>query len=222
MISICAQLLLMALPWRVRRSALNFLFGYEIDPSAKIGFSVISVAKLRMGRKARIGHLTYVKGLQDLCFGEAASLGNLNWVTAFPPDHPKHFAADTSRFPSLMIERHAAITHRHLIDCTDRIVVGEYSTIAGWRSQMLTHAIDIRLSRQSSSPISIGRYCFIGTGVIVLKGASLPDYCVLGAGSVLAGVMSEAYTLYSGVPAAAVKSLDRDSSYFQRARGFVY
>ena len=138
------------------------------------------------------------------------------------PSHgPVHFAADTQRIPSLVIERHAAITHRHLIDCTDRVVVGEYSTIAGWRSQILTHAIDVRLSRQRAASISIGRYCFVGTGVVILKGARLPDYSILSAGSVLAAAMSDSFMLYSGVPAVAVKPLDRASSYFHRPQGFV-
>ena len=174
-----------------------------------------------MGPKARIGHLTRVKGLQELSIGEGASLGNLNWVTAVSSDHPVHFAADVDRNPSLIIERHAAITHRHLIDCTDRVVVGEYSTVAGWRSQILTHAIDVRLSRQSAESVSIGRYCFVGTGVVILKGASLPDYSILSAGSVLAASMPDSYMLYSGVPAVAAKPLDRASGYFQRTMGFV-
>jgi acetyltransferase-like isoleucine patch superfamily enzyme len=222
MISIWVQCLLMFLPWRLRRNALRLFFGYVIDPSARIGLSLISVRTLRMGPKARIGHLTRVKGLEELSIGEGASLGNLNWVTAFPVGHPVHFVADVGRIPSLVIERHAAITHRHLIDCTDRVVVGEYSTVAGWRSQILTHAIDIRLSRQSAASVSIGRYCFVGTGVIILKGAYLPDCSILSAGSVLASAMSENFVLYSGVPAVAIKSLDRDSGYFQRMQGFVY
>jgi acetyltransferase-like isoleucine patch superfamily enzyme len=220
--SIFVQLLLLFLPWKVRRGALRILFGYEIDPTAKIGLSLVSVAKLRMGPKTRIGHLTRIKGLLELSMGEAATLGNLNWITAFPMGHPAHFAADTARRPSLIIERHAAITHRHLIDCTDQVRVGEFSTIAGWRSQLLTHAIDVRRCRQSAAPISIGRYCFVGTGVIVLKGASLPDYSILSAGSVLASAASSSYMLYSGVPAVATKELSREASYFHRAQGFVY
>jgi acetyltransferase-like isoleucine patch superfamily enzyme len=222
MIPVLAQIALMILPWRLRRGALRLLFGYQIDASAKIGLSVISVAKVKMGPKSRIGHLTRIKGLQELLIGEGASLGNLNWVTAFPLGGARHFASDQDRHPSLVIERHAAITHRHMIDCTDRVLVGEFSTVAGWRSQILTHAIDVTASRQSAEPISIGRYCFVGTGVIILKGASLPDYSVLAAGSVLNGTMSETYTLYSGVPANAAKPLGRDLGYFQRTEGFVY
>jgi hypothetical protein len=44
---------------------------------------------------------------------------------------------------------------------------------------------------------------------------------VLAAGSTLARAFDEPFTLYSGVPAAAVKSLDKDYAYFSRTRGFV-
>jgi hypothetical protein len=175
-----------------------------------------------MARGARIGHLTVAKGLRRLEIHEGGILANLNWVTGFPAGGRGHFAADAERDPSLIIKRHAAVTNRHLIDCTDRVTIGEFTTVAGWRSQIVTHAIDLRASTQSAAPVTIGRYCFLGTGVILLKGANLPDYCVLAAGSVLAKPMSAMSTLYSGVPAVAVSTLDTGGGYFTRAVGFVH
>jgi acetyltransferase-like isoleucine patch superfamily enzyme len=61
----------------------------------------------------------------------------------------------------------------------------------------------------------------VGTGCVVLKGARLPDCSVLAAGSSLARPFEETFTLYSGVPAAPVKALDRGCAYFSRATGFV-
>jgi acetyltransferase-like isoleucine patch superfamily enzyme len=61
----------------------------------------------------------------------------------------------------------------------------------------------------------------VGTGVVILKGSCLPDYSVLGAGSVLTKTMTEPYTLYSGVPAAPISELDKASRYFIRQTGFV-
>jgi hypothetical protein len=58
--------------------------------------------------------------------------------------------------------------------------------------------------------------------LIQLSSSTLPDYSILGAGSVLAGSMSETFMLYAGVPANPVKSLDQNSKYFQRTEGFVY
>jgi UDP-3-O-[3-hydroxymyristoyl] glucosamine N-acyltransferase len=216
------QSLLLVLPWPLRRRLLILFFGYDIAPDAGIGFSLIFADQLTLARGARIGHLTVVKSLRRLEIHEAGRLGNLNWITGFPVGGSGAFSADAGRDPSLIIEREAAVTNRHLIDCTDRVTIGEFTTLAGWRSQIVTHAIDLRTSRQTAAPVTIGRYCFIGTGVILLKGASLPDYCVLAAGSVLAESKSVAGTLYSGVPAVAVKTLDTKGSYFTRARGFVH
>jgi acetyltransferase-like isoleucine patch superfamily enzyme len=79
----------------------------------------------------------------------------------------------------------------------------------------------LELSRQTSRPVVIGSYCFVGTGSILLKGSRLPDRSVLSAGSVLLTQESEECALYAGVPARKVRDLDADSMYFKREKGFV-
>ena len=153
--------------------------------------------------------------------GESASIGDFNWIAGLPLESPKHFASEIGRDPVLCLGRHAALTSRHFLDCSNRIDIGEFATIAGARSQILTHAIDLRANRQVSAPVSIGRSCFVGTGCVMLKGARLPECSVLAAGSSLARAHDETFTLYSGVPAMPVKALERDSAYFSRVRGFV-
>jgi acetyltransferase-like isoleucine patch superfamily enzyme len=153
--------------------------------------------------------------------GEKATIGDFNWIAGLPLDSPRHFGSEIGRDPTLCLGRHAALTSRHFLDCSNRIDIGEFATIAGARSQILTHAIDLRSNMQVSAPVAIGRYCFVGTACVVLKGARLPDCSVLAAGSSLARAFEEPFTLYSGVPAAAVKLLDRESAYFSRTRGFV-
>jgi hypothetical protein len=49
----------------------------------------------------------------------------------------------------------------------------------------------------------------------------LPDYSVLGAGSVLQKTYQAPYILYSGVPALAVKTFDTETKFFVRDTGFV-
>lgn len=119
----------------------------------------------------------------------------------------------------LLLDDHAAITNRHLIECTDRIHIGEFSMISGWRSQLLTRGLDLKANRQAAEPLVVGRYCLVGTGCIMLKGTVLPDYSVLAAGSVLAHEMSETHAIYSGVPAVRVKPLDSNLGYFTRTYG---
>lgn len=214
------QIFLFCLPWPLRRRALGLAFGYDIAPDARIGFSLLRVGACRLASGARIGHLTLIKGLSRLQIGEDASLGNLNWVTGFPQSDAVHFRHVTDRDPALVLEAHAAITSRHLIDCTDRVTIGAFATFAGFRSQILTHAIDFRSSRQSCAPVSIGRYCFVGTGCILLKGSVLPDQSILAAGSVLNRPMTEPGLLYGGTPAVPLRPVNA-GGYFTRQRGFV-
>ena len=222
MMKVAFQITLFVLPWPVRRYILQKALGFHFDPGAKIGLSVLLCRELRMGANASIGHLTLVKGLDQLIMFNNARLGNLNWVTATSAGNPRHFVDQVMRTPRFVIGAHAAVTHRHLIDCTDCVELGDYTTFGGWGSQILTHSIDIRTSQQRAAPVKIGRYCFVGTRVIVLKGSVLPAFSVLSAGSVLAHAFKEEYTLYSGVPATKTATLERSAEYFSRTEGFIY
>lgn len=215
------QILLFPLPWSLRRRMLSWLFGYDIAPSARIGFSLVFARECHLGEHARIGHLTMVKGLQTLRLEANGLLGNLNWVTGFPPGRGRHFVLETERWPGLFIGAHAAVTHRHIIDCTDRVTIGAYSTVGGHRSQILTHSIDMRTNRQSCRPTEVGEYCFVGTACVLLKGSRLPNRSVLGPSSVLTKQMSEEGMLYSGVPAVGLRPMETDKGYFVRSVGFV-
>lgn len=215
-------ILALFLPWPLKRWVYRRVFHYEIDSTARIGFSLIMPAQLKMGPRSRIGHLNLCKGLQLLDIGEASTIGRGNWITGFPVGHPQHFAHDPDRQPSLRIGSHSAITHRHLIDCTNQIQVGSFTTIAGYQSQFLTHSIDVVANRQDSHPISIGDYCFVGTNVVILGGASLPNQCVLGAKSLLNKAYTERLKVYGGVPARAVADLPEDAAYMNRQTGFVW
>ena len=174
-----------------------------------------------MGPNSCIGHLNVLKGFDALKMDAYASIGNLNWITGFPSDFATHFSHQTDRKPILKIGEHSAITNRHLIDCTNAVTIGKFTTVAGYRSTLLTHSIDIKENRQSSHPIQVGDYCFLGTCCTLLGGCSLPDYSVLGANSLLNKAYEERYHLYGGVPARVVRKLDPDSKYFTRAIGFV-
>ena len=214
--------LLLILPWSLRRIALGKIFGYKIHPTARIGLSLIYPVRLEMGAGARIGNLTLCKGISLLKMGEKSSIGNLNWITGFPEGDLSFFSADVGRRPELILGAEAAVTTRHFIDCTNSVQVGRFTTFAGARSQMLSHSIDLYKSRQSSKPITIGEYCFVGTGCVILAGSALPDYSVLGANSLLNKRYSGSYLLYAGNPAKPIKELPKDMAYFTRPSGFIH
>jgi acetyltransferase-like isoleucine patch superfamily enzyme len=209
-------------PWKLRRSFLEKQFGYTLHPTSRIGVAWIFPSRLIMEAEATIGHLTLCKNIALLHLHEHASIGRGNWITGFPQGPSPHFATETDRRPQLIIGEHSAITHRHLIDCTNSVTIGKFSTFAGFQSQILTHTIDLAQNRQVSAPVSIGDYCFVGTNCVLLGGSALPDFCVLGAKSLLNKSFTETYNLYGGVPARAVQKLSPDFAYFHRSEGFVF
>ena len=209
------------LPWGVRRSFLEKQFGYKIHPSCRIGFSCVCPTRLIMEEASRIEHLTVCKNIDLLHLKKHASIGRGNWITGFPLGPAWHFAQEKDRRPELIVGEHSAITHRHLIDCTNSVTIGRFTTFAGFQSQILTHSIDIEKNCQSSSPVRVGDYCFIGTNCVLLGGSALPDFCVLGAKSLLNKSFTESYQLYGGVPARPIEKLSPDCEYFRRTEGFV-
>lgn len=211
------------MPWALRRALLVHVLGYKIDRSARIGFSLICPARLEMGPRSGIGHLTLCKrGVDLLRLGEGAIVGNLNWITAVPLKGSPYFRDGVDRHPELVVQDQAAITNRHFIDCTSSVSVGRFAILAGCRSVILSHSIDLVNCKQNSSPISIGAYCFVGAASVMLPGSALPDYSVLGANSLLNKTHTEQYFLYAGSPARPVKQLSSDIKYFTRTTGYVH
>jgi acetyltransferase-like isoleucine patch superfamily enzyme len=215
------MLMAMLLPWNLRRTFLEKQFGFQIHPTARIGLAWIAPTRLIMEEGSSIGHFTVAKNLDLLHLKARAIIGRGNWITGFPLGDSPHFASETNRRPELIVGEDSAITNRHLLDCTSAIHIGAFTTIAGFQSQFISHTIDIRLNRQTSGPIQIGKYCFIGTNCVALGGAALPDYCVLGAKSLLNKTHTQTHRLYGGVPARELQTLPPDCGYFTRREGFV-
>jgi acetyltransferase-like isoleucine patch superfamily enzyme len=217
-----AMLLSILLPWPARRRLLERQFGYSIHPTSQIGFAWICPRRLIMEENSRIGHLTFCKNIDLLYLGAHAIIGQLNWITGFPSGSSRHFAHQPDRRPELILGVHAGISSRHLIDCTARVRIGAFATVAGFRSQFVTHSIDLEAGRQSSEPIEIGEYSFVGTDSVILGGSNLPHHSVLGAKSLLNKKWDAPFHLYGGVPAKPLKELPHEMEYFRRKEGFVW
>jgi acetyltransferase-like isoleucine patch superfamily enzyme len=217
------KIVTVVLPWPLKRFILVRIFKYEIHPSGKIGLSWIYPKKLVMQADSQIGHFNVAVHLDLISIGKQSSIARGNWITGFPTKtDSKHFSHQQDRKSHLIIGEHSAITKKHHIDCTNLIEIGDFVTVAGYSSQLLTHSINIELNIQDSKPITIGDYCFVGTSSTILGGANLPAFSVLGANSLLNKSFSIPYRLYGGNPAAEIKVLPKDSKYFNREVGFVY
>jgi acetyltransferase-like isoleucine patch superfamily enzyme len=212
---------LVFLPSKLKIIILNCFFNAKIDKSAKIGLSYIHCDRIMMGKNSRIGHFNIIKNINLLQLDDNAGFGNFNKITAIPTGSKKHFTQDTTRSPHFIMHQHSSMTGHHYIDCCGGVTIGEFSIIAGLRTSIFTHGINIQTNTQEAFGVVIGKYCMIGTQSIILKGVSLPDYSVLGAGSVLQKTYQAIYTLYSGIPALAVKTFDTEAKFFVRDTGFV-
>lgn len=219
---ILLQFLFFCFPWFIRRRFLIFFFKYEIDKTAKIGFSIFLCDSLVMKANSSIHSFVLVKKIDKVCLNCFSQLGGFNFITGLNAKNPGNFKNVKSRNCELVLGVHSRVTTRHFFDCNGGIYIGDFTTIAGSGSQFLTHSIDVYKNIQDVAPINIGNYCFVGTKSIILKGSTLPNFCILGAGSILLKSFSDEYSVYGGNPAKKVKNLEGlEISYFERLEGNV-
>jgi acetyltransferase-like isoleucine patch superfamily enzyme len=215
---IARSLLVALLPQPLKRAALRRLFGWQVDRSARIGLSLFdNVRHVRLGPGAYIGHFNVFRDLARLELGSKATIGQWNWITAAEVLVRQQHDEERGY---LRLGDHSAITSRHYVDCTGGVVVGAYSTVAGVRSTILTHQIDVAGSRQSTSLVRIGDHCFIGSDVRITPGSHVPDRCAIAMGAVVAGELPEEGVLYGGIPARPLKDVG-EGAYFTRQTGHV-
>lgn len=209
------------LPWRLRRYLLIKTMGYQLHTTSRIGLAWVMPKELVMEEYARIGHFTVCKGMDLLHLGRHSSIGRGNWISGYPSSGCNFYCDQQNRVSELVLGEHSAITHRHLIDCSDSVVVGKFTTLAGFRTQILTHSINLESCRQVAADVRIGDYCFVGTGCVILGGSSLPDFSVLGAMALMNKTYTQNHMLYGGVPAKPIMALSNDCGYFKRQVGVV-
>lgn len=216
------QIMLWFFPWSVRRLLLRLLFGFNIGEGARIGFAVILADEVSIGKCSAIRNFTFVKNIDRVVLGDYSYILNLNWITGTNSYSTKHFTHIQDRKCELLLGNHSSLTSRHFVDCTGGVRIGNYTTVGGAQSQILTHYIDPYECRQTCASIEIGNYCFVGTKVLLLPGSGLPDYSILGGGAVLTKKQSVSRMLYAGNPAGPKKDLsDLTVRYFDREKGAV-
>lgn len=217
------QLICFFFPWPLRRWILCKALGYSIDPTARIGLSVIFAEELQMSRGASIGHLNYVGRLDRLQMDEETIIGNSNWILGLSRSmNSKFFSKKLNRRSELVLGRCSMIANQNYIDCMDRVELRPFSGIAGARSQLVTHGIEPITSRQTCAPITIGDFTMIGSGSMILKGVKIPNCCIVSAGSVVTHVRPEPYSLIAGNPAVHVRKLPETAKFFARTESVIY
>lgn len=102
------------------------------------------------------------------------------------------------------------------ICCREEITIGDHTIIGGnskiWDTDFHPISIEQRKididSNAKTSPIYIGKYVFIGADVTIMKGVSIGDFAVIGAGSVVRSNIQD-NEVWAGNPAVFVKKLTK-------------
>jgi acetyltransferase-like isoleucine patch superfamily enzyme len=208
-------LLMIALPQRLKHELARRVLGWDVDPSAYIGRSLLLVGHVSMAPGASIGHRNVFRELDEVRLAARASIGTRNWVVGIPPN-AEMFPASPNRRPSLVMGEGAMLTEAHMIDCADRVELGDYASLAGFRSQVLTHSLNLVRDRFEAHPVTIGDRSAVMSGCILQSGTRVPERCIVSAGSVVNSKLAKPLTFYRGNPAEAVRELPPTLGFFQR------
>lgn len=189
---------------------------WDIHPTGHIGSCLfINLDRVSIGQGSRIASFSVYRDLSGITLGDFSRIGHWNWISAAVALRTNVNSEASPRWAELVIGRQSAITTRHYIDCSGGVGVGDFSVIAGVRSTIVTHQVDLKESKQTLASVSVGDYCLIGSNVKLVPGAQVPNRSLVGMGSVVLGGLTEPGRLYAGVPAKAAKILD-DCKYFHR------
>jgi acetyltransferase-like isoleucine patch superfamily enzyme len=203
------------LPMPLKRLVARWIYQWDVHPTAYIGPSVLTVHHLSMGAGASIGGRNVITNLVELRMGEGATIGSGNMVKGWW-DHPTQTLPD--RHPCLVLGDHAQIASYHYIDCVDILELGAHAAIAGFRSTVLTHSIDLMRDKYAASPVVLGEYAVVMSGCMLLAGTRVPARSVVAAGSVVDTRLTDELTLYRGNPAVAVRELPERLGFFHRGQ----
>lgn len=185
------------LPQRFKRLLYTRVFGWEVHPTARIGYSLLHGKHFKLGEGSYIGHGNIIKGIGRFELAERAYVKNLN----------NFFAQALPQFPvrSFYLGPRSLIMSRHFFDVAGEITIGSDCTIGGRDSQFWSHS---RFTTADGTKALEPRTLFVGDRVYVGARATLvhcfiPTDCVVGAGAVPTKQFVETGQMIVGNPALA-------------------
>ncbi len=188
-------------PCKIKNVILHLL-GWEIAAGCKLGFSWVYAETIRLAPNARLGHGNFISinafmlaeksyvghfnsivGPFFLVLSECAGIGNKNRVR-------RAQRGVTWGRSMLKLGKWSKITSEHFVDCTRSVIIGNYSTVAGYGSQLWTHGYlhaPQGLDRfRIDGPIRIGNNVYIGSACVFNAGVRVSDAITVGAASCIA------------------------------------
>jgi carbonic anhydrase/acetyltransferase-like protein (isoleucine patch superfamily) len=193
------------LPASSVKNALLRRLGWKLAKDAIIGPGIyLRIRVVSLGPGSSIGPFNVVRDLVEFTLEEGASIGQWNWFSAAAP---LIHAVGGPRVGRFRLGRHASIASRHYLDASGGIDIGELGGMAGARSTVITHGVDMLESRQSVRGCTIGDRSIVGSNVKLVPGAHVPPRSVVAMGSVVTPGLTEPDSLYCGVPAKRAKDI---------------
>ncbi len=195
------------------------LFGYRIDPTARIGLTILDagevevgesvtvghgnlvlrVGRLTIGAHARVGVLNVLRGGDEIAIGRYVDILRRNELTSIVGPDPV-----TVPDPRLTIGDGSVVTDGHRLDFTDRLELGRQVIIGGRASSLWTH------NRQRTAPVVVGDGTYVGSECRMAPGAVVPARSIVALGSVVSGRLQPEASLIGGVPATRLRELSAD------------
>ena len=206
----------LAVAWLLPRSTVKnrilTRLGHRVHPSARVRPNLVwKVGEFEVGPDARLGLGNVFKNLRWVRLGHAAQIGRLNLVSAHPV-----FARHYPESSSLELLASAKITSRHQLDCSGGVSLGEFSSLAGHQTRIMSHSIDVRRNAQVAYPVLVGPRSFVGTRCVLLGGAKVPPRSMVAAGSVVPSQRETGPSgLWAGAPARFVREME--GAWFDRS-----
>ncbi|MGF7159329.1 carbonic anhydrase/acetyltransferase-like protein (isoleucine patch superfamily) [Rhodoligotrophos appendicifer] len=89
-----------------------------------------------------------------------------------------------------------------------KIKIGSYGRIAANVSIISSNHDVEDLSRHALDEVTIGDYCWLSAGAVVLPGVTLGDFTIVGAGAVVTKSFPDGFCVIAGNPAKMIRRLD--------------
>lgn len=97
------------------------------------------------------------------------------------------------------------------INAANGVNIGDYTNIGPNVGIISTnHDLVDNDAHTVSEPISIGRFCWMGMGAVILPGVQLGDFTIVGAGAIVTKSFTEGYCVIAGNPARIIKYLNKE------------
>ena len=182
------------------------VMGHKMGKNVKIGFSFLKVNHISIGNdtiignfnaffnerlvleeSVKIGYLNFFKGPFDLMLEDFSAIGNKNYFT-------RGKKGVTYGNSELKLGTWTKITVGHHLDLTRSILFGEYSILAGIRSQLWTHGYYHAESGKErvriDGSINIGDNVYVGSGCIINPGVNIANAIHVGSGTVVSKTLT--------------------------------